>query len=731
MTGGRIEGNEAPFGGGVAIRPNGVFEMSGGLIADNEAEDGGGVSVWQGEFDMQGGTIQNNDADAFGGGVAVWTGGVFEMSDGLIAGNEANDGGGVFAWQGDLTMYDGLITDNDAASFGGGVFALDSDFVMWDGEISDNLAAADGGGIYLWAADFTMHDGRIIDNDAEALGGGLAVLSSTFLMWDGIISGNTAYWDGGGIRLHLSDFTMHDGLIADNAAQIGAGVTVSSSDFVMWDGTISGNDASLGGGGVRVHLSDFIMHDGLITGNEAGVRGGGVEVFDGGSAFIMHDGEISANTAGDNGGGIFAEDYASLTISDTVVFSGNTASALHDFFQHPAFTPGGTVPAADSGGGSGGSTANIEWASVSIADTHALNNFDINYTGHELFLVTFRLNGGNVGGATANVVHVFNDGDEIGAANVPVPVHANHDFDGWLEVDANGLAIGLGLLTAEQVAALIVEGSRTFVAQWTQVGGGNGGGGGGGVVPPPPPPPPSDTPERHAFLIGRPDGTIRPTDNITRAEVATIFFRLVSDETRTDNWTQENPFSDVIICNWFNNAVSTTTGMGLFQGVGDGSFAPQRTITRGELAAVMARFIGADTGLFSVGDDQFNDIAGHWARAYINTVAELGWVQGPQGIGGPFHPNQPITRADTAAMVNRMFGRLVYSTDYLLYDMVTWPDNMRENAWYYLYMQSATNSFTYELRAEGQSYLNWLEIIEPRNWRVLERPYSEPGDILR
>ena len=251
---------------------------------------------------------------------------------------------------------------------------------------------------------------------------------------------------------------------------------------------------------------------------------------------------------------------------------------------------------------------------------------------------------------------------------------------------------------------------------------------GSGPTPPPPPPPPPPAPERQAFLIGMPDGTARPNANITRAEVATIFFRLIADDTRTANWTQENPFDDVELQRWFNNAISTTTNMGLFQGVGDDLFAPNRSITRGELAAVLVRFAGVDTGLFSA-SEQFSDIAGHWAQSYINEAARQGWILGY--ADGTFRPNQPVTRAETAAMVCRIFERLIYSVDDLLPDRVRFSDLTNQNAWFYLYMASATNSFTYRRANADDIFLTWIEIIEPRDWRVLERPESRPGDILR
>ena len=235
---------------------------------------------------------------------------------------------------------------------------------------------------------------------------------------------------------------------------------------------------------------------------------------------------------------------------------------------------------------------------------------------------------------------------------------------------------------------------------------------------------------RESYLIGYPDGMIHPQDNITRAEMATIFFRLITDGTREEYWIQTNPFHDVILEYWFNNAISSTTNIGLFDGVGNSSFAPNQNITRGELAAVLVRFMGLDSiGPFSAGGDHFNDIANHWARDYINIAAREGWMQGDAGLGGAFHPDSALTRAETAAVINRLFGRLQETTADLLPNMIRWPDNMDTNAWYYFYMQSATNSYAFEWRTAV--YEDWLAIRQARPWAVLERPDSRPGDILR
>jgi len=310
---------------------------------------------------------------------------------------------------------------------------------------------------------------------------------------------------------------------------------------------------------------------------------------------------------------------------------------------------------------------------------------------------------------------------EIGTARVPdVRPNRSWIFDGWRY---DGQAVGTPNLTSAQVAALLVTGSMAFTAQWrlaTIIAPPSGDG--GGIAPDP------DPLWRQAFLIGTPDGLIRPQGNITRAEVATIFFRLIEDSVRVDYWTQTNPFDDVTLNRWFNNAISTTTNMELFTGIGDNQFAPDRNITRGELAAVLVRFMDRDqVGAFA-GGDRFNDIAGHWARAYVNEAARQGWVQGY--TDGTFRPNQPITRAETAAMINRMFERLIETAYCRLYDMVTWPDNQREASWYFLYMYMAANSYTYQWRSDSDRYKELIEIIDPREWWRLERPDSRPYHIL-
>jgi len=240
---------------------------------------------------------------------------------------------------------------------------------------------------------------------------------------------------------------------------------------------------------------------------------------------------------------------------------------------------------------------------------------------------------------------------------------------------------------------------------------------------PPPPPPPHFDPTHRAFIVGYPDGTVRPHSNMTRAEVATLFFRLFTDDYRTQMWSQTNTFPDVFAHNWFNNAVSTVANAGFISGMPNGHFEPNRPITRAEFATLASRFVDAS----ATGINVFPDTEGHWAVEHINNISRFGWVTGY--TDGNFRPDQNITRAEVAALVNRMLERRPQNHDDLLPGMITWPDNANRNAWYYLDIQEATNSHTHTMKPDG-IHETWTRLITPRQWTALERPNSRPSDIV-
>ena len=200
------------------------------------------------------------------------------------------------------------------------------------------------------------------------------------------------------------------------------------------------------------------------------------------------------------------------------------------------------------------------------------------------------------------------------------------------------------------------------------------------------------TDDHYAYIVGGPDGTVRPNDNMTRAGVATIFFRLLKDSVRDANLLTGNTYTDVPDGHWANAAISTMTGLDIVRGYDAAAFGPGDPITRAQFAAICARF---DTGK-SNGSRTFSDIEGHWAKAYIERAAELGWISGFQD--GTFRPDAYITRAQAVTMINRMLNRLPEDPSDLLPGMNVWPD-CRPSDWFYLAIQEATNSHDYRHKA--------------------------------
>ena len=244
--------------------------------------------------------------------------------------------------------------------------------------------------------------------------------------------------------------------------------------------------------------------------------------------------------------------------------------------------------------------------------------------------------------------------------------------------------------------------------------GGHGGNGGGTVTIPDDVPTGLNGKDHYAYVVGYPDGMVYPQKNITRAEVATIFFRLLKDETREANMTKSNSYNDMKDGAWYTCAVSTLSKMGIIKGYEDGSFKPDASISRAEFAAIAARFDpdGDKTPA------TFSDVSSHWAKDEISIAANHGWIKGYED--GSFKPDQKITRAETMTLVNRVLKRLPETKDDLHKDMKTWPDNQKESAWFYLAVQEATNSHYQKLKKDG-IHETWESMRETRDWAALEK----------
>ena len=230
--------------------------------------------------------------------------------------------------------------------------------------------------------------------------------------------------------------------------------------------------------------------------------------------------------------------------------------------------------------------------------------------------------------------------------------------------------------------------------------------------------------DHYAYIIGYPDGDVHPQGNITRAEVATIFFRLLRDPVRTQYWSQTNGYSDVPGNKWYNNAISTLSNMGIICGYPDGTFRPDAPITRAELTKIAAGFF-SDPRVAATYDGRFSDVHGaEWYISYLMTALEEGLIEGYPD--GSFRPNRPITRAETCTIVNRTLGRKP-EKDHLLPEsnMINWPDNINRNIWYYAQMQEATNSHDYRWISIGsEACEQWTAKLIERDWAALERTWS-------
>lgn len=300
--------------------------------------------------------------------------------------------------------------------------------------------------------------------------------------------------------------------------------------------------------------------------------------------------------------------------------------------------------------------------------------------------------GGGGGGTTYYTLHYESNGgteykDERYAKNTvvqldKVPTREGYVFTGWYADEA----------LTEPITSIKMTSDKTVYAGWRA----------------------STVPDwlngedHFAYIIGYSDGTVRPNANISRAEVATIFFRLLDADIRDGNLTSESSFEDVTEGMWCNKSISTMAALGIVKGRTAAAFDPDTSITRAEFAAICARF---DTGLTD-GDSEFTDISGHWAEAEIERAVSLGWIQGYGD--GTFRPDQYITRAEAMTIINRVLCRIPENEDDLLDGMNIWPDNLDTTKWYYLAVQEATNSHDY--RHKGEIYETWIDLNTDPDW---------------
>ena len=300
------------------------------------------------------------------------------------------------------------------------------------------------------------------------------------------------------------------------------------------------------------------------------------------------------------------------------------------------------------------------------------------------FTLTYVSNGG-----TEFDPETYKEGTEVPLSKIPT--RAGFSFLGWYADAA----------LTQLVTKVTMDSDKTVYASWKE----------------------DETPvlekgDHFAYIIGYKDGYVRPNRNISRAEVATIFFRLLTDDAREKYWSSTNNYSDVKDTDWCNNAISTLSNMGILKGYEDGTFHPNAPVTRAEFAAIAARFSDGAADDYATFSDVPND---YWASKEIAKAAKLGWIKGY--TDGTFRPTNNITRAEVMTLVNRVLERGV-DEEGLMEDAIQWADN-KPGDWYYYDVQEATNSHEYvrtDKPIDGQDfcYEEWIKLKENRNWAELE-----------
>ena len=225
-----------------------------------------------------------------------------------------------------------------------------------------------------------------------------------------------------------------------------------------------------------------------------------------------------------------------------------------------------------------------------------------------------------------------------------------------------------------------------------------------------------NTKDHYSYLIGYSDGTVRPNGRITRAEVATIFFRLLTDDARQRNWSSENNFSDVSADKWYNNAVSTLCHMGVLGGYSDGTFRPNAPITRAEFAKIAVSFSQANgSAVYSY----FTDVkTTDWFAPYVTAAKDSSLIEGYSD--GSFKPENRITRAEACTIVNRVLGRKPSKNHMKISGRIDWPDCTTAD-WFYEAIMEATNSHTYQM---GKRVETWNGKLPQRDWAALENNWA-------
>ena len=729
---GEISGNKVTRGSGGAVAAFfGVTELNikdGTLTGNSAYQFGGGVFLYQAtNVTISGGTISKNKALRSGGGVCLREGSAVKQTGGSIENNVATVGGGIYS--GTYTMTGGVIKDNNnslteearLSTLGDGVFVGTAFNLGNDAEISTN------NDVYLTAGDSISKEGRYINVISPYTGASTAKpiqihsedrtventeIGTQLVRYTTDAGGDTAAAKADEDGIFVPSWKMPEGLVIGQSKAAGktdwmtyvpavkiqyqwvstdnpTDVTPPANDYIRtgraytakaqqvshqgytfdgWytdtscsvpyvDGTVLNADTVLYGRWTAAHgnLS--------VTKTVAGNNGDTSKAFN----FTVTLGDTSIN--GTFGEMIFADGVATFVLkhgeSKTAV--GLPAGITYTVTEAEADKDGYTTTSVNASG----SIIKDDTAAVTFTNTRnsSSSHHSTRYTLH------YESNGG-----TAYKDERYSSGTKVTLDKTPT--RESYTFTGWYADKA----------LTQKITSVTMNSDKTVYAGWEATG----------------VPDKLNGDDHFAYVIGYPDGKVHPEGNISRAETATIFFRLLKSDIRDGNLTADNDFSDVSDGQWHNKAVSTMAKLGIVKGRRADRFDPDASITRAEFAAICARFNTKPVE----NSGSFSDIYGHWAENEIERAAAFGWISGyPDGT---FRPDTRITRAEAMTMINRVLCRMPQSESDLLDSMVTWPDN-KPSDWHYLAVQEATNS--HDFNRQGEVGESWTKLTSVPDWK--------------
>ena len=731
INNGEISGNKVTRGSGGAVAAFfGVTELNikGGTLTGNSAyQFGGGVFLYQAtNVTISGGTISENKALRGGGGVCLREGSAVKQTGGSIENNVAKVGGGIYS--GTYTMTGGVIKDNNnslteaarLSTLGDGVFVGTAFNLGNDAEISTN------NDVYLTAGDSISKEGRYINVISPYTGASTAKpiqihsedhtventeIGTQLVRYTTDAGGDTAAAKADEDGIFVPSWKMPEGLVIGQSKAAGKTDWMTYVPAVkiqyQWVSTDNPND-------VTPPANDYIRtgraytaktqqdshqgytFDGWYTDTSCAVPYVNSTVLNTDTVLYgrwkAEHGNLSVakTVAGNNGDTSKAFNFT-VTLGDTgingtfgeMTFADGVATFVlkHGESKTAVGLPAGitytvTEAEADKDGytttsvNASGSIIKDDTAAAAFTNTRnsSSSHHSTRYTLH------YESNGG-----TAYKDERYSSGTKVTLDKTPT--RESYTFTGWYADKA----------LTQKITSVTMNSDKTVYAGWEATG----------------VPDKLNGDDHFAYVIGYPDGKVHPKGNISRAETATIFFRLLKAGTRDGNLTAENVFADVANGKWFNKAVSTMAKLGIVKGRSAESFAPDAPITRAEFAAICARFNTKPTNT----SNSFSDISGHWAEAEIERAVAFGWIAGyPDGT---FRPDTYITRAEAMTMINRVLCRMPQDEKDLLRTMVVWPDN-KPTDWYYLAVQEATNS--HEFERKGAVNEKWTKLTSAPDW---------------